>query len=497
VADDAPKPPTPPASDRGRRGPAETPLHRIIARRKFVDVVFSVLGAFLITASLAVLGLLVSDLVADGAGRIAETTETKEHDQSPGRGDILGTMTRGGAGAGAATDAWVLVRDPMPADLSKAKFTGEGTLDALDGRRVVVSATVPAPGKALEVEKIRLAPTGAAGEAAPRIGRRDTVGVLRKTEAGGDGGEPGGAGWVLSPDTLTLDVSELRTDLEPLEGKRVAVAGARDVAKSTVAVTEVSRMVRKTFFNSMPSRKAERAGIFSAWVGTCLVMLVTVCTALPLGVAAGVYLEEYAAKNWFTALIEINIANLAGVPSIIWGLMALGLFVYKFDLGHSILTAGLTLGLLVLPIVIIATREAIRAVPGGIRDASFALGATKWETVRHHVLPYSLGGILTGTIVSLSRAIGETAPLITIGALTYVAFLPDSPVTSDAPYVSFAWLKAPFTVLPIQMFNWISRPDRDFHRNAAGAGVILILMTLGMNAFAIFLRYRLRKRIQW
>jgi phosphate transport system permease protein len=226
-------------------------------------------------------------------------------------------------------------------------------------------------------------------------------------------------------------------------------------------------------------------------------MLVTVCTALPLGVAAGIYLEEYARKNWFTALVEINIANLAGVPSIIWGLMALGLFIYTFGTERSILTAGLTLGLLVLPIVIISTREAIRSVPSGIRDASIALGATKWETVRFHVLPYSMGGILTGTIVSMSRAIGETAPLITIGALTYVAFLPGSPVQREAPFVNFDWLWSPFTVLPIQMFNWISRPDRAFHENAAAAGVVLIVMTLSLNAAAIVLRYRLRRSIKW
>jgi phosphate transport system permease protein len=275
------------------------------------------------------------------------------------------------------------------------------------------------------------------------------------------------------------------------------VTGAFKPAEGRVVLANALRVDRKSFFTTMPSRRADQAGIQSAWVGTMLVMLVTICTAVPLGVGAGIYLEEYARKNWFTALIEINIANLAGVPSIIWGLMALGLFVYKFHLGQSILTAGLTLGLLVLPIVIIATRESIRAIPSGIRDASYALGATKWETVRYHVLPYSMGGILTGMIVSLSRAIGETAPLITIGALTYVAFLPPAPVQGEFPYVSFAWMKESFTVMPIQMFNWISRPTRDFHANAAAAGVVLLVMTLGMNAFAIFLRYRLRRRITW
>ena len=251
------------------------------------------------------------------------------------------------------------------------------------------------------------------------------------------------------------------------------------------------------FFTSYPSRFASQAGILSAWVGTTLVMLVTALTAVPLGVAAGVYLEEYAPKNWLTALIEINIANLAGVPSIVYGLMALGLFVYQFRLGQSILTAGLTLALLILPIVIVATRESIRAVPGSIREAAYALGATKWQTVKDHVLPYSTGGILTGVIIALSRAIGETAPLITIGALTFIAFLPNPPITSAFPFLSFEWLISPFTVMPIQMFNWVSRPQREFHFNAAAAGLVLMAMTLVMNGLAIYIRYRFRKRIKW
>ena len=251
------------------------------------------------------------------------------------------------------------------------------------------------------------------------------------------------------------------------------------------------------FFTSYPSRFASQAGILSAWVGTTLVMLVTALTAVPLGVAAGVYLEEYAPKNWLTALIEINIANLAGVPSIVYGLMALGLFVYQFRLGQSILTAGLTLALLILPIVIVATRESIRAVPGSIREAAYALGATKWQTVKDHVLPYSTGGILTGVIIALSRAIGETAPLFTIGALTFIAFLPNPPITSAFPFLSFEWLISPFTVMPIQMFNWVSRPQREFHLNAAAAGLVLMAMTLAMNGLAIYIRYRFRKRIKW
>lgn len=251
------------------------------------------------------------------------------------------------------------------------------------------------------------------------------------------------------------------------------------------------------FLTAYPSRFAARAGILSAWVGTTLVMLVTAATALPLGVGAGIYLEEYAPKNWLTELIEINIANLAGVPSIVYGLMALGLFVYQLHLGQSILSAGLTLALLILPIVIIATRESIRAIPGSIREAAYALGATKWQMVRDHILPYATGGILTGVIIALSRAIGETAPLITIGALTFIAFLPPPPLQPEFPFVSFQWLMSPFTVLPIQMFNWISRPQAEFHHNAAAAGLVLIGMTLAMNALAIYVRYRFRKRIQW
>jgi len=198
-----------------------------------------------------------------------------------------------------------------------------------------------------------------------------------------------------------------------------------------------------------------------------------------------------------TDLIEINIANLAGVPSIVYGLMALGLFVYEFHLGQSFLTAGLTLAMLILPMVIIATREAIRAVPPQMREAAYALGATKWQTVKDHVIPYSMGGILTGLILALSRAVGETAPLITVGALSFIAFLPHSPWQSDLPFISFQWIFDPFTVMPIQMFNWVSRPQEDFHVNAAAAGMVLLLMTLTMNALAITIRARFRKRMHW
>ncbi len=251
------------------------------------------------------------------------------------------------------------------------------------------------------------------------------------------------------------------------------------------------------FFANFPSRKAENAGILSPAVGTSLIMVVTALVSLPVGVAAAIYLEEYAPKNWFTGIIEINVTNLAGVPSIVYGLLALGLFVYQFGLGQSILTAGLTLALLILPIVIVATRESLRAVPKAIREAAYGLGATRWEVTKDHVLPYSTGGILTGLILGLSRAIGETAPIITIGALAFIAFLPPSPITGTFPFLSFEWLKSEFTAMPIQMFNWVSRPDQAFQSNAAAAGAVLLGMTLLMNTIAIVIRYRFRKRINW
>ena len=251
------------------------------------------------------------------------------------------------------------------------------------------------------------------------------------------------------------------------------------------------------FLSSFPSRRAAAAGILAALVGSLLVMVVTAVVAVPLGIAAGVYLEEYAPKNRLLTILEVNIANLAGVPSVVYGLMALGVFVYTFGFGHSIATAGLTLAALILPIVIVATREALRTIPRTIREASYALGATKWETVRHHLLPYSAGGISTGIILGLSRAIGETAPLVTIGALAFIAFLPDPPLTVEFPFVSFDWLGSDFTVLPIQMFNWVSRPDQAFQANAAATGVVLIAITLSLNAVAIYVRYRMRRNIRW
>jgi phosphate transport system permease protein len=250
------------------------------------------------------------------------------------------------------------------------------------------------------------------------------------------------------------------------------------------------------FLTSFPSRRAGAAGILSAWVGTTLVMLVTAVLAIPLGVGAGLYLEEYASKNLLSDAIEINVSNLAGVPSIIYGLLALGFFVYAMNLGQTILVGGLVLELLILPIVVVATREAVRAVPGALRESAYGVGANRWQVVWHYVLPSARPGILTGAIVGLSRAIGETAPIITIGALTYIAFLPPPPFGAEPPWISFDWVNSPFTVMPIQMFNWISRPQAEFHVNAAATGVVLLGMTLLMNGFAIYLRYRLRRGVR-
>jgi phosphate transport system permease protein len=251
------------------------------------------------------------------------------------------------------------------------------------------------------------------------------------------------------------------------------------------------------FLLDYPSRHAAGAGLLPAWVGSLLLMAVTVLAAVPIGVAAAVYLEEFAARSRWSGLIEVNVANLAGVPSIVYGLLALGLFAQRLHLGESLLAAGLALALLVLPIVIVSAREALRAVPRDIREAAYGLGASRWQTVRHHVLPYASAGILTGIILGVSRAIGETAPLIMLGALSFIAFLPPSPFTAEPPFVSFDWLHSPFVAMPTQIFNWLSRPDGGFHANAAAGAVVLILMTLALNALAIWLRLRARRRLQW
>ena len=237
------------------------------------------------------------------------------------------------------------------------------------------------------------------------------------------------------------------------------------------------------FLTSLPSRKAERAGIYTALMGSVWVLVLTTIIALPVGIAAAIYLEEYAKKNRLSSLLEVNISNLAGVPSIIYGLLGLEIFVRIMQMGASVLAGSYTLALLILPIVIVSTREAIKAVPKSVRDASFALGASKWQTVSRQLLPASFGGILTGVILALSRAVGETAPLIVIGALTYVPFAPESPMDE-------------FSVLPIQIFNWISRPQHGFEVNAAAAIIILLLITFMMNGIAVYFRNKWQRKLK-
>lgn len=251
------------------------------------------------------------------------------------------------------------------------------------------------------------------------------------------------------------------------------------------------------FLANYPSRKPEEAGILSAWVGTVWVMVLTGGIAFPLGVSAAIYLEEYSRKNWLTDIIEINIANLAGVPSIIYGLLGLGLFVRFLNMERSVIAGAMTLAILVLPIVILSTREAIKSIPPSIREASYALGASKWQTIRNQVLPAAMPGILTGVILAMSRAVGETAPLITMGALTYIAFLPASPISAEFPYISFQGLFDAFTVLPIQIFNWVSRPQKGFAIDAAAGIIVLLVITFVMNAFAIYLRQKYQRKIRW
>jgi phosphate transport system permease protein len=236
------------------------------------------------------------------------------------------------------------------------------------------------------------------------------------------------------------------------------------------------------FLTSFPSRKAEQAGILSALVGSAYLMLLTAAFAIPVGVGAAIYLEEYARPTKLTALIELNIANLAGVPSILYGLLGLELFVRGLNLGRGLLAGALTLALLLLPMVITATREALRTVPRILHESSLALGATRGSTIRRVVLPLALPGALTGVILSLSRAIGETAPLLTVGALGYVAFLPKS-------------LKDGFSALPIQVFNWVSRPQEAFRSNTAAGIVVLLLLMLALNGAAIWLRARTSRRL--
>lgn len=238
------------------------------------------------------------------------------------------------------------------------------------------------------------------------------------------------------------------------------------------------------FITNFPSRNPEKAGILPALVGTLWIMGLTAIIAIPLGVSAGIYLEEYGKKNRLAKILEVNISNLAGVPSIIYGLLGLEIFGRIMGMGGSLLAGASTLSLLILPVIIVSTREALKAVPKSIKEASFAMGASKWQTIWHQLLPASFGGVITGIILALSRAIGETAPLIVIGALAYVPFVPASPTDE-------------FSVLPIQIFNWISRPQKGFAINAASAIIILLLVTFVLNGIAMYLRNRWQRKVRW
>ena len=237
------------------------------------------------------------------------------------------------------------------------------------------------------------------------------------------------------------------------------------------------------FINDFPSRFPKKEGINSALFGTLWLIGFTALFSVPIGIGAGIYLEEFGNKNYFSRFVDLNISNLAGVPSIVYGMLGMVIFVRWFGLGESVLAGALTMSLLILPIIIIATREALRAVSGTIRQAAFALGATRWQTVYAHVLPQAFPGILTGIILALSRAIGETAPLIMIGALTYVAFVPEGPMDE-------------FTALPIQIFNWASRPQKEFHELAAAGILVLLFVLLLMNSIAVIIRHRLENKNQ-
>lgn len=249
-------------------------------------------------------------------------------------------------------------------------------------------------------------------------------------------------------------------------------------------VSEGISRINWQFITSLPSRLPQKAGILTALVGTVWILLLTAIIAIPIGIGAGIYLEEYSKKNRFNNFLEINLTNLAGVPSIIYGLLGLEIFGRIMGMGGSLIAGACTLSLLILPIIVVATREALKAVPKSLREASYALGATKWQTTWMQVLPAGAGGVVTGVILALSRAIGETAPLIVIGALAYVPFVPSSPTDE-------------FTVLPIQIFNWVSRPQKGFIINSSAAIIVLLIITFIMNGIAMYLRNKWQKRTKW
>jgi phosphate transport system permease protein len=233
-----------------------------------------------------------------------------------------------------------------------------------------------------------------------------------------------------------------------------------------------------------PSRKPEQAGLRPALLGTLWVIGLTALLAFPVGIGAAIYLEEYAPNNRWTRLLMTNIANLAGVPSVVYGLLGLGVFVSLFALGRTVLASALTLALLILPVIIIASQEAIRAIPSSLRLGAFALGATQWQVARDHVIPAAMPGILTGIILSISRAIGETAPLLVVGAAAYVTFNPTGPMST-------------YTVLPVQIYEWARRPQQEFQDLAAAAIIVLLVLLLILNAAAIYFRQRFAKKVTW
>ena len=265
------------------------------------------------------------------------------------------------------------------------------------------------------------------------------------------------------------------------------VAVLISLAMLAVLLTDIAlegyNRVNWSFITSFPSRHPEQAGIKAALFGTIYVVGIAGVTSFVLGVAAAVYLEEYAQRSRFAQIARINITNLAGVPSIVYGLLGVEIFVRVMEMGRSVLAGGFTLALLVLPIIIVASSEAIRAVPSSLREGGFGLGATRWQVVRHLVLPQAFPGILTGVILAVSRAIGETAALIAMGALTFVPFIPDGPL-------------ARFTALPIQIFNWVSRPQAGFHEAAAAGIIVLLIVLLLMNGLAVFLRNKFSNRLE-
>jgi phosphate transport system permease protein len=466
-------------------------LRKLIGQRKRFDVFFNILGITLIVCSLGVLGALGSKLFYDGGGRMLERYEVTVHNQAPGSRDLVGLFEAAPA-EGILPAGYKVTPDPVQL------VVAPGVVDVkpLVGQRVAVQGDLDRDGT-MTVEAVRQIPAYEPGEEIS--GQVNLLGTILDTAP-----HPKLPGYTvawINPEPLRVIPANTLSDgfkwtPDQWVGQRVTIDDRRGRdrkwASGVSLAKEVQVLQSQNFFTGMISATNPReTGIWPALIGTFLIMIVTAVITLPIGVAAGVYLEEYAPKNWFTNLIEINIANLAGVPSVIWGLLGLGLFVQRWSLGYSVLTAGLTLGLLVLPIIIIATRESIRAIPNTIREASIGLGATQWQTVRHHVLPYSYGGILTGAIIAMSRAVGETAPLVIVGALTYVSF---TPMDSVNP---ISWLNSQYTVMPRMSYHWVGLPGSEWARLAAAAGLLLVLFTLSMNAVAIYLRYNLRKKIKW